>query len=75
MWAFLSLLVIAPALVVIYDSSVVAPGNAKTGSSESTAPEASQKPFVEESTPEPRESSSDRDAEEQLPQWVQERSE
>lgn len=79
MWAFLASLMIAPALVVIYDSSIFSAEQATADSAESAesrAPETPQKSFVEESraahvSPE---SSSDHD-DEPLPQWVQERSE
>ena len=77
MWSFLASLLVAPALVVIYDPSIFAPTRTEAGSSGSSTPESSQKSFVEESrtTSTSQGASSSADAEEQLPEWVREQSE
>lgn len=74
MWGVLATLVIAPALIVMYDPSFETAENDEVGPSAS--PTDSQKPFVDESRTEhvAQESSSSQE-EESLPEWVREQTE
>ena len=77
MWAMLASLMIAPALVMLYDPSIGTAERTETDSAKSSASEDSKKSFVEGSRAAhvSGESSSDSDAEEPLPEWVREKTE
>lgn len=75
MWALLASLMIAPALVMLYDPSVGTSERTETGSSESAAPDDAQKSFVDDSRAAHVSDEPSSGAEESLPEWVQEQGE
>jgi len=75
MWALLASLMIAPALVMLYDPSIGASDRTETGSSASSASDDSQKSFVDESRAAPVSDEPPSGSEESLPEWVRERDE
>jgi hypothetical protein len=75
MWALLAALMIAPALVMLYDPSIGNSERTETGSADSSASDGSQKSFVDDARTAPVSEEPSSEAEESLPEWVQERSE